>query len=648
MSQLSLLRSRRFAAFFWTQFCGAFNDNLFKNALVILVVYQSLSVWGLAADQLVALSGAIFILPFFLFSATAGQLADRLPKARIVRWVKLAEIAMMAIAAAGFLSGHVDLLFVVLFLLGCHSSVFGPVKYSILPQLLDDDELVGGNALVESGTFLAILLGTIAGGVIIAQGAAGSVWISAAVLVVALAGYAASRFVPHTPAENPSLAIAFNPLRPLRETAAVTRRNRTVLLSVLGISWFWFFGAAVLALLPIYTKDILRTDEHVITFLLALFCVGIGAGSLLCERFSRRRLELGLVPLGSIGMSVFAFDLFLAGAPASTAPASGPLLGLSTFLTSAQGWRVVADLLLLALFSGLYIVPLNTLIQLRSPPAERSRVVAGGNILSALFMACASGLLLALLAAGLSALQIFAVLAVLNAAAALYIYKTIPEFLLRFVCWVVANCIYRLRTVGADHIPVEGPALLVCNHVSLVDWMIIASACPRPARFVMYHGFLKLPLLGWIFRDAKVIPISPARENAHVVRDAFDRIATELEAGEVVCIFPEGSLTTDGQLRPFRPGVERIVRRMPVPVVPMALVGMWGSFFSRQGGKALRRPFRRVWSRVQLVIGPPLPPEEVSAEGLARRIAALGGFSPPAAGESHPLADRASAAAPAE
>ncbi len=648
MSQLALLRRRRFAAFFWTQFCGAFNDNLFKNALVILVVYQSASVWGLAADQLVALSGAIFILPFFLFSATAGQLADRLPKVRIVRWVKLAEIAMMALAATGFLTGRVDLLFVVLFLLGCHSSVFGPVKYSILPQLLDDEELVGGNALVESGTFLAILLGTIAGGVVIAQGAAGSAWISAAVLVVSFAGYAASRFVPPTAAENPTLPIALNPLRPLRETVAVTRRNRTVLLSVLGISWFWFFGASVLALLPIYTKDVLRTDEHVITFLLALFCVGIGAGSLLCERLSRRRLELGLVPLGSIGMSVFAFDLFLAGAPASAALASGQLLGLGAFLATAHGWRVVADLLCLALFSGFYIVPLNTLIQLRSEPAERSRVVAGGNILSALFMACASGLLLGLFAAGLGAVQIFAVLAVLNAAAALYIYKVIPEFLLRFVCWMLAHCVYRLRTVGAEHIPTDGPALLVCNHVSFVDWMIIASACPRPARFVMYHGFLKLPLVGWIFRDAKVIPISPARENAHVVREAFDRIAADLEAGEIVCIFPEGSLTTDGQLRPFRAGVERIVQRTPVPVVPMALVGMWGSFFSRQGGKALRRPFRRVWSRVQLIVGPPLPPQEVSAAGLAGCIAALGGFAPPVADEIRAAASEPSAAASAE
>ena len=648
MSQLTLLRRRRFAALFWTQFFGAFNDNLFKNALVILVVYQAASVWGLAADQLVALSGAIFILPFFLFSATAGQLADRLPKARIVRWVKLAEIAIMAVAALGFLSRRTGLLFVVLFLMGCHSSVFGPVKYSILPQLLEEDELVGGNALVESGTFLAILLGTIAGGVVIARGEAGLAWISAAVLAVAVAGYASSRWLPNTPAENPSLPIAANPLRPLRETYAVTRRNRTVLLSVLGVSWFWFFGAAVLALLPIYTKDVLHTDEHVITLFLALFCAGIGVGSLLCERLSRHRLELGLVPLGSIGMSAFAFDLFLAGAPPAQPLTPAGLLGLGDFLTLPHAWRIIADLTLLALFSGLFIVPLNTLIQQRSAAAERSRVVAGANILSALFMACASGLLLGLFAAGLGVVQIFAVLAAMNAATAVYIYRVIPEFLLRFVCWVLANCMYRLRTMNRDGIPLEGPALLICNHVSFVDWMIIASACPRPVRFVMYHGFLKLPWIGWVFRDAKVIPISPAREDAQIMQDAFDRIAAELGAGEVVCIFPEGSITTDGELRRFRPGVEKIVQRTPVPVVPMALVGMWGSFFSRHGGTAMRRPFRRVWSRIQLVIGTAVPAAQVTADELARRIAALGGFAPPSAGEDTGVTPAAPAAASAE
>ena len=627
--QLGLLRSRRFAGLFWAQFLGAFNDNLFKNALVILVAYQGATVWGIGSDQLVAMSGGILILPFVLFSATAGQLADRFRKSTLVRWVKLGEIGIMLIAAAGFLTGQIGLLFVVLFLLGCQSSLFGPVKYSILPQLVHDDELVGGNALIETGTFLAILLGTIAGGLIIAEGAGGRTLIAVGVLVIAAAGFASSFLVPPTVAENPSLRIAANPLQPLRETYAITRRQRAVFLSVLGVSWFWLFGAAILALLPLFTRDVLHADEHVITFFLALFCAGIALGALLCERLSERKLELGLVPLGSIGMSVFAFDLYLAGVPSAGMASSGQLLSFGEFLRLPGSWRIVADLTLLATFSGLFIVPLNTLIQQRAAAAERSRVVAGGNIMSALFMVGASGLLLALFALGISVPQSFAILAVLNAAAALYIYKLLPEFLLRFVCWIIANCMYRLRTVNRDNIPLEGAALLVCNHVSFVDWMIISSACKRPPRFVMYHGFLKIPLLGWVLRDAKVIPISPAREDEHLMEVAFDRIAAELAAGELVCIFPEGAITKDGRLNRFRPGVEKIVHRTPVPVIPMALVGLWGSFFSRKGGAAMRRPFRRVWSRIRLVIGTPVPPEQVTADRLAELVAALGGLPPP-------------------
>jgi MFS family permease len=449
MSQRALVRRRGFGAFFWTQFLGAFNDNLFKNALVILVAYQSAELWGLGPDQLVPLSGAIFILPFFLFSATAGQLADRFRKSSLVRWVKLAEIAIMGLAAAGFLGNRLALLFTALFLMGCHSSLFGPVKFSILPQLLAEDELVAGNALVEGGTFLAILLGTISGGVMMAEGRAGVPWISGAVLAVAAAGAACSGLLPRTPPENPSLRIDANPFRPLRDTYARITQNRTMCLSVLGVSWFWFFGAAVLSLLPMYTKDVLRADEHVITVFLALFCFGIGAGSLLCQRLSGPTLELGLVPLGSIGMTVFAFDLFLTGAPPLATPSGDALIGAGAFLAQARGWRIAADLTLLAVSSGLFIVPLNTLLQQRSGAGERSRVVAGGNIVSALFMVLAAGLLMGLFALGRTALDVFLTLSVMNAAAALYVYQRLPEFRQRFVRWIRTGASYRQRTPRA-------------------------------------------------------------------------------------------------------------------------------------------------------------------------------------------------------
>lgn len=631
MTQLALLRTRRFGAMFWTQFLGAFNDNLFKNALVILVTYRALGVWGLAPQEVVAASGGLFILPFFLFSATAGQLADRVQKPRLVHWIKGAEIAFMAVAALGFLSERLSLLLVTLFLMGLHSTFFGPVKYSILPQLLDDDELVGGNALIETGTFLAILIGTIAGGILVAQDEAGLRWLSIAIVGVAGMGLLASLLIPPLPAENPSLAIAWNPVRPTLETYAIVRRNRTVFLSILGISWFWFFGASLLALLPSYTKDVLHANEHVVTLFLALFCIGIALGSLLCERLSDRKLELGLVPFGSIGMSVFAFDLFLIGAPDEMA--LGPAAGIASFVAAPGGLRIMIDLALLATSSGFFIVPLYTLVQQRSEAASRSRIIAGNNILGALFMVLSSLMLIGLHAAGLTIPQTFLVLAVLNGAVAFYIYQIIPEFLLRFVAWILAHVLYRLRTVGREHIPMEGPAVLVCNHVSLIDWLVIASACKRPVRFVMYHGFLELPFVGWLFRDAKVIPIAPARESAETLDAAYDQIARELEAGEIVCIFPEGKLTADGKLNPFRPGIEKVVQRTPVPVIPMALKGLWGSFFSRRHGRAMRKPFRRVWSRVNLMIGPPVRPEATTAAALAERVARLGDFELPAAAE---------------
>jgi 1-acyl-sn-glycerol-3-phosphate acyltransferase len=293
------------------------------------------------------------------------------------------------------------------------------------------------------------------------------------------------------------------------------------------------------------------------------------------------------------------------------------ILGL---LASAGGWRIVIDLLLLAIFGGFFIVPLYTLIQQRSDETERSRIIAGNNILNALFMVVAALLLVLLFHMEVTIPQIFLILALLNLAVATYIYTVLPEFLFRFLCWVIAKVMYRLQFIGRDNLPVDGPAVLVCNHVSLVDWLIIASACPRPIRFVIHHSFLSIPLTRRIFKDAKVIPIAGTREDPEILESAFARVAAELRAGELVCIFPEGKITQDGEMDRFRPGVERIIRETPVPVIPMALNGLWGSFFSRKDGKPLRRPFRRVWSRVALTIGEAVLPGEVSAERLEQLV----------------------------
>lgn len=624
---IALLADRRFRPLFWTQLLGAFNDNLFKNALVVLVTWRAYSAGGLDPQQLVALCGGLFILPFLLFSALAGQLADKLPKATLIRRVKLAEIPIMTLAAVGFVSESLPVLLATLFLMGLQSAFFGPLKYGVLPELLHSRDLVGGNALVETGTFVAILAGTITGGVLIALGEPGVVALSVGVVLVAMLGRWTAGSVPATPAAAPNLRVGLDPVRPALETLRVARRVKSVWLSLLGISWFWFVGASLLSVLPAFTREVLGGSEAVVTLFLGLFCAGVAAGSLLAERLSGGRLELGLVPVGSIFMSLAALDLFLVGRGFAPLASDGSA-GVGMLLAAPGGLRLCFDFLLLAIAGGLYTVPLYTLMQQRSDTAVRARVVAANNILNALFMVAAAALLMVLPALSVSLPATFLLLAMLNAVVAACIYRVIPEFLLRFVIWATAHALYRLRVIGAEHIPAEGPAVIVANHVSFVDWLLIAAASKRPPRFVMDHRFRTLPLVGFVFRDAGVIPIAPAKEDPAVLQRAFDAIAEALEADEVVCIFPEGAVTRDGRQHLFRPGIERILARTPVPVVPVAIGGMWGSFFSRRHGRAMSRPFRRFRARVELAVGAAVPAAEASAARLAHEVAVLGGWTP--------------------
>lgn len=623
MSQLSLLTRRTYWPLFWTQFFGAFNDNVFKNAFVLLVAYRSISVLGIPPEQVVVLASGVFILPFLLFSPLAGQLCDKLSKTKLMQWVKIAEIGIMALGAIGFCWPSYELLLVVLFLMGVHSTFFGPAKYSVVPELVRDNELVAGNALIELGSFLAILLGTILGGVVVGLGDDASTYAAISVVAIAVLGVVCSRALQPTNAVRPELPVRMNPIPVLREMWTILRAEPSVLHSTMGISWFWFLGAAILSIMPVYCRNVLHGNEQVVTFCLALFCVGIGVGSSLCERLSQRRLELGLVPFGSFGLCIFLVDLTWIGSPfGSLLGATEAPLDLATWLGKSGVLRVCFDLFATAVFGGVFSVPLYTLLQQRSPADVRSRVIAGNNVLNAVFMVAASGLLFLFGALGVQSHQVFLILAVMNVCVAVYIYGLIPEFLLRFVVWCLSVVMYRLRVTGREHIPAEGACILVCNHVTYVDWLFIAAACPRPARFVMYHGFLKLPLVGVFFRDAKVIPIAPAHEGPQVLEAAFERIAAELQEGEVVCLFPEGKLTSDGNMNVFRTGIERIAARSPVPIVPMALSGVWGSFFSKHGGRAFKRPFRKVWSQVELRIGAPLPAETTAPE-LQRRVSEL-------------------------
>jgi 1-acyl-sn-glycerol-3-phosphate acyltransferase len=620
-SQFQLLRERRFAPFFWTQFLGAGNDNVYKNALVIFVAFQAASLTALSANDLVNIAAAVFIAPFVLFSATAGQIADKLEKARLIRLIKLFEIAIMIIGALGFYRRDLVLLFLALGLMGVHSTIFGPVKYSILPQTLRPDELIGGNGLVEMGTFVAILLGEIVGGLVIAIKPNGPILAGATAIAIAVTGYLVSRAIPVTPAVAPELKINWNPFTETARNLRFAYGNRVVWLSMLGISWFWFYGATYLTQFATYTKDILGGDEHVATLLLAIFSIGIGIGSLLCERLSGRKVEVGLVPFGSIGLSLFAIDLFFASR--NLAPAG--LSGIDGFIGVPAHWRVVADLVLLGMFGGFYIVPLYALIQERSDPAYRSRIIAANNILNALFMVASAGIALGLLKAGLTIPELFLATGLMNAVIAVYIYSLVPEFLMRFLAWLLIHSFYRVDKEGLDQVPAAGPCVIVCNHVSYVDAVVIAACVPRPIRFVMDHRVFAVPLLNFIFRTMRAIPIAPAREDAALKERAFEEAASALRAGELVCIFPEGKITDTGELNPFRPGLQRILEQAPVPVVPMALRGLWGSFFSRSyRGRAMRR-LRGMFSKIALVVGAPVAPSRATPELLQQRVLALRG-----------------------
>lgn len=606
--------------FFMTQGLGAFNDNIFKNGLAALLVFEGSRLAALNTDQLVNLSAMVFILPFFLFSALFGQFADKYEKSLQIRRIKLLEVGIMVLATLGFWLENVPVLLLVLFLLGLQSTIFGPIKYGILPQILRREELVGGNALIEMGTFVAILAGTIAGPQLAGIEGSWPMWLSIAGLAVAVAGYLYSRRVPTAPAVAPELRISWNIFSETVRNLKFLNENRVVLNSVLGISWFWFFGATFLVQIPSYSQNVLGGDEDLMSALLALFIIGISTGSLLCERLSGKQVEIGLVPFGAIGLTLFGLDLYFAS---PTQP--GTAVGVVAFLSGAENWRIMLDLVLIGVFGGFYIVPLYALVQERSAPDHRSRVIAGLNILNALFMVVAAVMAMLILGpAGLTIPDLFLISAVLNAVVAVYIFSLVPEFLMRFIVWLLIHTIYRVRVKGMDHIPTEGPVIVASNHVSFVDPLILGGMIRRPVRFVMYYRIYRLPLLHFVFKTGKAIPIAGRSENPAILEAAYGRMHQVLADGDVLGIFPEGRITDDGEIQPFRHGIDKIIAEQPVPVVPVALCNLWGSLFSRRDPLHRRRPYK-LWARIEMRIGPAIPPEEVTAARLEAAIRALRG-----------------------
>jgi 1-acyl-sn-glycerol-3-phosphate acyltransferase len=625
-NQFELLRQRRFLPYFITQSFGAFNDNVYRQAIIGLLFYLGVSIEE--RTLYTNLAPALFILPYFLFSGIAGQIAEKLEKSRLVRITTTMEIFIMSLAGIGFLMESMPMLLVALFATGVQSTLFGPVKYSILPSVLKPEELTGGNGLVEMGTSMSILLGMIAGGLIfvVAQ-SNGPEAAAASIVALAIAGHLVSRAIPRVEASAPDLKINWNPIPESVKVLRLARRQPAVRNAILGISWFWFVGTVLTAQLPTYAELNLGGGNTLYLFCFVLFSVGTGVGSLLCEKLSRRTIEIGLVPLGAFGMTVFCIDLYFARTGLSLERG----LDIAAFIATPGSWRIIADLTLIGLFAGLYIVPLFAMVQSRTPREELSRVIAGLNIQNAFFIVMAAVLgIVVQRYFGWSIPQVFLALGIANAVVAIFIFSLVPEFFLRFVAWIYVSLFYRVTITGVeDNVPDEGPALLVCNHVSYMDPVLISAAVPRPIRFVMYYRIFNVPGMNWVFRAYRAIPIAGSKEDPAVMDAAFQAVQEALAAGELVCIFPEGALTRDGEIAPFRGGVERILAVNPVPVVPMAITGLWDSMWSKRDSRLgrLRVP-RRLFAKVSVIADPPVDGTTATAASLEARVRELRGNNP--------------------
>ncbi|WJG25211.1 MFS transporter [Vibrio furnissii] len=617
-SQTSLLTQRRFLPYFITQFFGAFNDNIFKNVLLLLVAFAGSGALPISSDLFINLAAGLFILPFFLFSASAGVLADKYEKSWFIRRVKLLEIAIMCIGAIGFITESYSVLLLILFLMGTQSAFFGPVKYALLPQQLKSNELVPGNALVETGTFLAILLGTLGAGMIASADNARHI-AAAAVILFALCGYWASRSIPEAPASAPDLTFRWRPISQTRHTLAIARSDRIIFQSMMAISWFWFLGAAYLTQFPNFTKVFLNGTESSVSFLLALFSVGIALGSLACDKLSNHRIDVGIVPLGSFGISIFGYLM------ATSIPDELPIFSqFSEFAAYQPLWPLFAYLLLLGASGGVFIVPLYALMQQRAKETERAQVIAALNIYNSLFMVCSAILgIICLTLLDLTIPHLFVLLSVMNLLLAAYLFLQVPIFVVRFLVWALTHTLYRVRHKNLSKLPEHGGALIVCNHVSYMDALLLSGACPRLIRFVMEEDYANLPVLRRFLKRAGVIPISANSRTS--IRRAFAEVEQALQDGHLVCIFPEGRLTADGNMNEFMRGIDIILRRSPVPVIPMAIKGLWGSFFSRYHGRACKGLPRRFWSHVEIEAGDAVMAGEATTKLMHEKVATLRG-----------------------
>ncbi len=609
----SLLACRRFLPLFISQFFGAANDNLFKNALVILILYRLGAGSGEASQILVTAAAGLFILPFFLLSATAGQLSDRYEKSALIRWMKGAEILVVLLAVGALTLASVPLMLTVLFLFGVQATFFGPVKYAVLPELLESGELIAGNALIEGGTFLAILLGTVVGGVLILT-EGGTAWVSGVMVALALGGYGAALALPKARPGNPDVRIRPNILAESLSVMTLITGRRDLFLSVLGISWFWLMGATFLAQFPAFTKDVLIADQNVVTLLLTVFSVGIGLGSMLCGRLLRGEISARHVPFAALGMTVFSFDLVFASNAVSADP--GHLASVAEFLNHAGAWRVLIDLLLIALSGGIYVVPLYTILQTRCEEKSRARAIAANNIVNALFMVVSALLGGVMLAAGFSVPQVFLTQAIANLGVTVYICGLLPDAVLKGVFSWLLRLAYRVRIEGLEHLAEAGDrVVVVVNHVSFLDAVLMATFLPNKPTFAI-NTFIAREW--WVRPFLTVVDAFPLDPTNPLSTKSLIRAVRE---GRTLVIFPEGRLTVTGALMKVYEGPGMIADRAGATIVPVRIDGAQYTPFSRLKGKVRQRWF----PTIHITVLPPRRfevPEEIKGRPRRQRIGA--------------------------
>lgn len=573
-----MIYSRNFYPTFWTQFLGAFNDNVFKNALVILITYKSFSLGSIGPKEMVALCSALFILPFFLFSSLAGQLSDKFRKDRLIKIIKFIEILIMSLAAYGLLNENLNILIISLFLMGAQSSFFGPAKYSIIPELVSSEQLTEANGLFSMGTFVSILLGTIVGGILISLNSFSNELTALTVVSMAILGFFMSLRIKSNLC-NPNLKINYNIISTSYRLFEIVKKNKATYSSVIGISWYWLIGAVLLSIFPVFSKNEINGDESVTTFFLALFSIGVAAGSIICSKLSKSSVEYGTIIVGSMGISISSIVVFFLPSTLFISAAN-----ITTFLSDFNGLILSFTLFCISLFSGFFIVPLYTILQRDSEPSERSRVIAANNILNAFFMVIGSLGLGLLYKIGLDSREIFLIIGIANLFAFYKFYRKYSIYFWRLCCELASRFFYKFTFEG--EIEVEAPYIIIANHVSFIDWMFMAAAIRQPPRFVMWYVFFKMPIINIFFKGADAIPIAGFKENRKIMNQAFKDVDKSIKAGFPIAYFPEGVITKNGEMDDFRPGLEKIINENNVKIIPMYVDGLWGSFFSRFNGSA--------------------------------------------------------------